>query len=250
MDIREFLKENIVVLDGGMGTLLQKAGLRPGEEPELWNLTHACEVESIQRAYFDAGSNVVNTNTFGANNLHFEREMLEEIIKSALEIAKKARESSCGAQPKFIALDIGPTGKLLKPLGDLDFEEAVSVFSETVRIGAKEGVEIIAEGRLPDAQANCHQNGVAGLLNSATEIQRTVTHQLVAMDLDAVDGIDTRALEGIRGFHHALLQRHGGRNDLEGRAGDISLVERLVGPTGKQQLTFERLIFFTSRGQP
>ena len=115
MDIREFLKDNIVVLDGGMGTLLQKAGLRPGEEPELWNLTHKDAVEAIQRDYFDAGANVVNANTFGANTVHFEKDKLEEIIKAALEIAKRARAGSRGTQPKFIALDVGPTGRMLKP---------------------------------------------------------------------------------------------------------------------------------------
>ncbi|MBQ9746320.1 MAG: homocysteine S-methyltransferase family protein, partial [Clostridia bacterium] len=137
------MKNNIVVLDGGMGTLLQKAGLAPGEEPELWNLTHADAVEKIQRDYFDAGSNVVNANTFGANTVHFEKEKLEEIIKAALEIAKRAREGSCGEQPKFIALDMGSTGKMLKPYGDMEFEEAVAVFAETVRLGAKHGADLI-----------------------------------------------------------------------------------------------------------
>jgi 5-methyltetrahydrofolate--homocysteine methyltransferase len=143
MDIREFLKDNIAVLDGGMGTLLQKAGLRPGEEPELWNLTHADEIERIQREYFSAGSNVVNTNTFGANTLRFEKEKLEEIVKAALEIAKRARESSDGAHEKFIALDIGPTGRMLKPYGDLEFEDAVAVFAETVRLGARYGADLV-----------------------------------------------------------------------------------------------------------
>ncbi|MBQ8447658.1 MAG: homocysteine S-methyltransferase family protein [Clostridia bacterium] len=143
MDIREFLKNNVVVLDGGMGTLLQKAGLRPGEEPELWNITHADTVEKIQRSYFEAGANVVNANTFGANTVHFEREKLEEIVKAALETAKKARESACAPQPKFIALDIGPTGKMLKPYGDLEFEDAVAVFAETVRLGAKYGADLV-----------------------------------------------------------------------------------------------------------
>ena len=73
MDIREFLKDNTVVLDGGMGTLLQKEGLAPGEEPELWNLTHPEIIERIQSEYFSAGANVVNTNTFGANMLKFEK---------------------------------------------------------------------------------------------------------------------------------------------------------------------------------
>ena len=143
MDIREFLKGNIVVLDGGMGTLLQKAGLAPGEEPELWNITHADVIERIQREYFIAGSNVVNTNTFGANALKFESEKLEEIVKAALEIAKRARKSSAGAHAKFIALDIGPTGRMLKPYGDLEFEDAVAVFAETVRLGEKYGADLV-----------------------------------------------------------------------------------------------------------
>ena len=71
MQFRSYLQNHIVILDGGMGTLLQGAGLRPGELPERWNLSHADEVTAIHRAYFDAGSNVVNTNTFGANPLKF-----------------------------------------------------------------------------------------------------------------------------------------------------------------------------------
>ena len=143
MNISEFLKENIVILDGGMGTLLQKAGLAPGEEPERWNITHPDVVENLQRAYFDAGSNVVSANTFGANTLKFAPEELEDIVKSALEIAKRARESSCGKQEKFVALDIGPTGKLLKPYGDFEFEDAVSVFAKTVKLGEKYGADLI-----------------------------------------------------------------------------------------------------------
>lgn len=143
MNITEFLKENTVVLDGGMGTLLQKAGLAPGELPERWNLTRPDAVEKIQRDYFDAGSNVVNTNTFGANTLKFSYEELEEIVKSAVEIAKRAAKTSSGTQEKFVAIDIGPTGKLLKPYGDFEFEEAVSVFAETVRLGAKYGADLV-----------------------------------------------------------------------------------------------------------
>ncbi|MBR5217584.1 MAG: homocysteine S-methyltransferase family protein, partial [Oscillospiraceae bacterium] len=126
MGILEFLKENIVYLDGGMGSLLQAEGLRPGEEPERWNLTHGEVIRRLQKAYFDAGSNVVNTNTFGANPLRFAREELEEIVASAISHARWAAEHSSGTQEKFVALDIGPTGRLLKPYGDLDFEDAVA----------------------------------------------------------------------------------------------------------------------------
>lgn len=143
MNIREFLKDNTVILDGGMGTLLQSAGLIPGELPELWNLTHPDIVEGIQRDYFNAGSNVVNTNTFGANTLKFSSAELENVVSAAIRIAKSAGESSRGTQEKFVALDVGPTGRMLEPYGDFPFEDAVSVFAETMRLGEKYGADLI-----------------------------------------------------------------------------------------------------------
>ena len=143
MNFREYLKNNIVYLDGGMGTLLQAQGLLPGEHPERWNLSHPDIITSIHKSYFDAGSNVVCTNTFGANILKFAEDELENIIMAAVFNAKAAREQSVSKSEKFIALDIGPSGKLLKPLGDLDFEDAVSVFAKTVRLGVKYGVDLI-----------------------------------------------------------------------------------------------------------
>ncbi len=143
MNFLDFLQNNIVYLDGSMGTLLQAKGLTPGEYPERWNITHSEEIIAIHKAYFDAGSNVVCTNTFGANLLKFSADELEEIIKAAVNNAKTAKEQSTNEGEKFIALDIGPSGKLLKPLGDLDFEDAVSLFAETVKIGAACGVDLI-----------------------------------------------------------------------------------------------------------
>ena len=143
MNFREYLANNIVYLDGGMGTLLQANGLKPGEHPEHWNISHPEVITKIHKAYYDAGSNVVSTNTFGANVLKFAPEELEEIVKAAFENAKAARSLSVNNSQKFIALDIGPTGKLLKPLGDLDFEDAVAVFAETVKLGVKYGADLI-----------------------------------------------------------------------------------------------------------
>lgn len=143
MNFRDYLKENIVYLDGGMGTLLQERGLKPGEHPERWNISHGDVITSIHKAYFDAGSNVVCTNTFGANTLKFDNDELDKIIEAAVSNAKAAREQSESKREKFIALDIGPSGKLLKPLGDLDFEDAVNVFAETVKLGVKYGVDLI-----------------------------------------------------------------------------------------------------------
>ena len=143
MNFREYLKNNIVYLDGGMGTLLQAQGLAAGEHPERWNLSHPDVITSIHKSYFDAGSNVVCTNTFGANILKFAEDELEEIIKAAVANVNRARDLSIQKGEKFIALDIGPSGKLLKPLGDLDFEDAVSVFAKTVKLGVKYGVDLI-----------------------------------------------------------------------------------------------------------
>ncbi len=123
--------------------MLQAAGLPLGELPERWNVTHPEEVQAIHTAYFDAGSHIVCTNTFGANGLKFTDGELETIIRAAVENGKKARENSVGGQPKFIALDIGPCGKLLKPYGDFAFEDAVALFAKTVRLGVKYGVDLL-----------------------------------------------------------------------------------------------------------
>ncbi|MGI6280121.1 MAG: homocysteine S-methyltransferase family protein [Acutalibacteraceae bacterium] len=151
MNFSEFLKDNLVLLDGGMGTYLQNKGLKAGEAPESWNITRPDIITDIHRQYFDAGSNVVCTNTFGANSLKFALPELEEIIKAAITNAKAARKESSKAQEKFIALDIGPSGKMLKPLGDLDFEQAVAIFSQTVRLGVKYGVDLIIIETMNDA---------------------------------------------------------------------------------------------------
>ncbi|MGN0795919.1 MAG: homocysteine S-methyltransferase family protein [Christensenellales bacterium] len=143
MNFRDYLKNNIVYFDGGMGTLLQKEGLKLGEFPELWNISHPSVITEIHKKYFDAGSNVVCTNTFGANPLKFSDSELDEIIRAAFANAEKAREESSPGKEKFIALDMGPLGKMLKPLGDLDFEDAVSAFAKVVRYGVKYGADLV-----------------------------------------------------------------------------------------------------------
>ncbi|MBQ8344919.1 MAG: homocysteine S-methyltransferase family protein [Clostridia bacterium] len=143
MKITEYMKNHLLYLDGGMGTLLQAEGLCGGELPEHWNLTHGETITRIHRSYYDAGSNVVCTNTFGANRLKFSSEELETIVAAAIRHAQQAARTSESAQPKWVALDVGPTGRMLKPYGDLDFEDAVSIFAETVRLGARYGADLI-----------------------------------------------------------------------------------------------------------
>ncbi len=134
-------------LDGGTGTLLQAAGLLPGELPESWNLTHPERISELHRAYFKAGCDIVCTNTFGVNSLkHRDGDDVEKLIAAACGIAdfeRKAAESRTG-QKKFVVLDVGSLGRLLKPFGDLDFDEAVEIFARTVRAGNSfDGVDAI-----------------------------------------------------------------------------------------------------------
>ena len=143
MNFKEFLNQNIVILDGGMGTLLQEKGLLPGEFPERWNLSHPEIIRGIHTAYLDAGSNVISTNTFGANGLKFDDKELEEIIFAAVKNARDAIDASKTQKECFVALDLGPTGKLLKPFGDLDFEDAVTLYKKSVTLGVDAGVDLI-----------------------------------------------------------------------------------------------------------
>ena len=143
MSFMELLRKGPFYLDGGFGTLLQQAGLKPGEAPERWNLTHPDQVTAIHRAYYEAGSHMVAANTFGVHPQRYSVSECEAMIRAAVACADKARREARGAQEKFIALDVGPCGKLLKPLGTLEFEEAVSGFAEVIRIGAACGVDCI-----------------------------------------------------------------------------------------------------------
>ena len=148
-DFREKLNKELIIWDGGTGSLLQSRGLAAGELPETWNVRRKEDVIWLHQGYFEAGCDVVNTNTFGANRLHYP-DNLEEIIESAVDAAKEARKRS-GREDAYISLDIGPTGKLLKPLGDLVFEDVVYIFAEVVRIGVKCGVDLILIETMNDA---------------------------------------------------------------------------------------------------
>ncbi len=130
-DILQAIQEGIFLLDGGMGTQLQARGLTAGELPERWNVTHADEVVSIHRAYLQAGAHAITTNTFGANPLKYSQAQLEEVVCAALDCAERAVSAEGRG---YILFDIGPSGRLLQPYGDLPFEEAVEAFAQVVRL--------------------------------------------------------------------------------------------------------------------
>ncbi len=136
MNILEKIKNSITYFDGAMGSILIEQGLGTGEAGELWNITHPDKIIAVHKQYLDAGCDVITTNTFGANSLKFDN--YEEIIKCAMNNAKEAVKDY---DNKYIAFDVGPLGKLLKPYGDLDFEEAVQIFKNSISLA--DGADVI-----------------------------------------------------------------------------------------------------------
>jgi len=141
--ILDLAKKKTVVFDGAMGTMLMAAGLKAGESPELWNIEKPSLVTDIHRRYYEAGSDAVHTNTFGGNAIKLaDRGLSDRMETINVEAAKLAREA-CPAG-KFVAGDIGPTGKLIKPLGDMVLEEAEETFFRQAQALIKGGVDLIS----------------------------------------------------------------------------------------------------------
>ena len=146
MNIRKAIKEKRLYFDGGTGTVLQSMGLCAGQTPETWNITHPEKIVALHSAYLDAGCNIIKTNTFGINKNKYDN--YEELICAAVDCAKKAVD---GREGKYIAFDIGPSGRLLKPFGDMDFEEAVDLFASNIKVAKKLGVDLVLIETMNDA---------------------------------------------------------------------------------------------------
>jgi 5-methyltetrahydrofolate--homocysteine methyltransferase len=141
--ILELAKKKTVIFDGAMGTMLMGAGLKAGESPELWNLEKPEIISGIHRRYYDAGADVVHTNTFGGNAVKLADKGLSNKMETINVAAAKLAREACPAG-KLVAGDIGPTGKLIKPLGDLVIEEAEKTFFTQVQALLKGGVDLIS----------------------------------------------------------------------------------------------------------
>ncbi len=151
MNFREVLGRQILFFDGGMGTLLQERGLKAGEVPETWNIVHPECIRQIHKEYLMAGSNIISANTFGVNafkckNLPYT---VDELVTAGIQLVQEAiqevRSSSNDGekQPMYAALDIGSIGKLLKPLGEISFDEAYKTFQEIIVAGDRAGADLI-----------------------------------------------------------------------------------------------------------
>ena len=139
--------KSVVIVDGGMGALLQANGLMGGELPELWNLTHPEVLLKIQSDYVNAGCDILTANMFGANRLKLEKtgHTVQEVVSQALKLAHTASGGKAA-----VALDIGPSGKLLKPFGDLAFDDAYELFKEEI-IAGRDNADLVIIETMSDA---------------------------------------------------------------------------------------------------
>lgn len=145
MGIREFIKDNILIFDGAMGTMLQNKGLQIGENPEIFGFENPKKLIEIHKEYLEAGANVITTNTFGANELKLDElgYTVEEIVHNAVTIAKDAISSIKGTKPRYVALDLGSIGEMLEPMGTLSFDKAYEIFKRQIIQGEKSGADLI-----------------------------------------------------------------------------------------------------------
>ena len=138
----------LIILDGGMGTQLQAAGLPMGQAPELWNVTEPEKVTAVHRRYVEAGSRVLYTNTFGVNRLKTAR--IGRSVRELVEGGVRCARAAAGTEEVRVALDIGPLGQILEPLGTLKFEEAYDIFREIVEAGRDAGADLIVIETMSD----------------------------------------------------------------------------------------------------
>ena len=197
MDIRERLREGRLFADGGMGTQLQGRGLQPGETPELWNVSRPDDVRAIHAAYFAAGSDYVLTNTFGANGAKYEGGIpLAEVVAAGVARAREAADAAPG--PRWVALDVGPTGRLLRPGGDFTFDDAYDAFAAEIAAGAAAGADLVAIETMGDT-LELKAAVLAAKETCALPVFATVSLQddgklLTGADVEAVAAL----LEGLR----------------------------------------------------
>ncbi|MBP5289619.1 MAG: homocysteine S-methyltransferase family protein [Clostridia bacterium] len=139
MTVRERIRSGFLLLDGGMGTALQRAGLAPGEKPETWNLSRPEVIRRVHQSYVDAGADLILTNTFGLNRFRFAEGELRELVFAAVANARAA----CSGRDVLVGLDLGPSGRMLAPLGDTDPEDVISAFRQVIALGEEAGADLV-----------------------------------------------------------------------------------------------------------
>jgi 5-methyltetrahydrofolate--homocysteine methyltransferase len=190
MHIIEALKERVLLADGAIGTELQKAGLEPGGCGESWNIYHPERLLAIQRAYAEAGSDCISTNTFGASRIMLQRHGLEDQLQSIIEDAVRIAREAFGDRSGFVLGDIGPLGGLLEPYGDLSEASAREALTEQAAALVEAGVDAL----IIETQTSLEELGIA--VAAAHEVGAPCIIASVAFDVIR-DGTDLRTMMGV-----------------------------------------------------
>lgn len=193
MKLKELCSNRFLLFDGAMGTMLQRSGLKIGQVPESFNMKYPEVVLDIHRQYIDAGADIITTNTFGANRLKLKNTpyTVEEVINAGVGIAKKA------AAGRLVALDIGPTGQMMEPIGTLSFDDAYDIFSQQVKAGASAGADIILIETISDLY-EAKAAVLAARENSDLPIICTMTFSKDGRTLTGTDALTmVQVLEGL-----------------------------------------------------
>ena len=189
-DFLKKLKNEVLVCDGAMGTMLQENGLSPGESPEMWNITHKKVVQSIHREYLDAGCNILITNTFGGNLFKLRKMGLEDNVHEA-NIAGAHLAKDVAGDKAYVLGDIGPTGEFMEPLGELKYEDFYNVFKEQVlalRSGGVDGIIIETMSALEEIRAAV----LAVKENTDLPVVAAMTFQITDSGFRTMMGVDVR----------------------------------------------------------
>lgn len=204
MSIKDKINKQYIFFDGAMGTMLQKSGLVTGEIPELMNIKNPSMIRDVHVKFLKAGADIITTNTFGASPLKLAGSgySCDEVIKNAVSIAKEAVNSILSNKKRYVALDIGPLGQLLKPLGLLSFDDAYENFKEIVLSGVKYGVDVIIIETMTDIMeakaailaAKENSNLPVFCTMSFDESGRTLTGSDVVTVISILEGLRVDAL--------------------------------------------------------
>ena len=198
MDFLKFLDTHTVILDGAMGTLLQSEGLKAGQPPETLTLSRPELITDIHLRYLNAGANVISADTFGLNANRYSESEACTMTTAAIGCARAAIDKTTAKGPHYIALDIGPTGKLLRPYGDLDFEEAVAAYAPVIRAGAAAGANLV----LIETMNDCYETKAAVVAAKENCTLPIIVCNVYGTDGKLMTGADVRTmacmLEGLR----------------------------------------------------
>jgi len=188
-NVLQQVNRKVLVADGAMGTMLQKRGLPIGHCPEAWNLSRPDDVAAIHEAYFKAGSDLVETNTFGGNKFRLAHHGLTENVREINQKAAEIARAVC-PQGKYVAGSVGPTGEFMEPIGSLTFDALVDVFHEQIEALCKGGVDLIIVETMMDVQEAAAGITAAKKVASSLPVFASMTFERVGDGYKTMMGCD------------------------------------------------------------